>query len=303
MKAMVTGGAGFIGSHLVEALLAQGAAVHVVDNLSTGRLDHVPSAAVLHRVDIRSEDMQDLIVREQPDTVFHLAAQIDVQRSVREPCYDADVNILGTVNVLEGCRKAQVKKIVYASSCAVYGDVSDLIDENNLSEPISFYGISKSASEAYIQVYSRLYGLSYTILRYSNVYGPRQTAKGEGGVIAIFIDRIRMNKPLIIFGDGEQSRDFVYVKDVVNANIAAINHAHQEIVQVSTSKRTTLNELAAMLSEIHGLELDISYEAERAGDIKHSCLDNRKAFKHLLWQPDYDIRKGLTEIYRSFFPK
>jgi UDP-glucose 4-epimerase len=300
MKAMVTGGAGFIGSHLVDALLSQGAVVHVVDNLSTGSVDHVPGAAALHNVDIRSGDMQDLIVREQPDIVFHLAAQIDVQRSVQEPCYDADVNILGTVNVLEGCRKAQVKKIVYASSCAVYGDVSALIDENNLSVPISFYGISKSSSEAYIQAYSRLYGLSYTILRYSNVYGPRQTAKGEGGVIAIFVDRIRMNKPLIIFGDGEQTRDFVYVKDVVKANMAAIDHAHQEIVQVSTSKRTTLNELAAMLSEIHGGELDIRYEAERAGDIKHSCLDNRKAFKHLLWQPDYDIRKGLTEIFSGF---
>jgi UDP-glucose 4-epimerase len=299
MKAMVTGGAGFIGSHLVEELLSQGATVHVVDNLSTGRLEHVPPAAVLHRVDIRSGDMQDLIVREQPDTVFHLAAQIDVQRSVREPCYDADVNILGTVNVLEGCIKAQVQKIVYASSCAVYGDVSDLIDENNLTEPISFYGISKSTSEAYIQVYSRLYGLSYTILRYSNVYGPRQTAKGEGGVIAIFVDRAKMNKPLVIFGDGEQSRDFVYVKDVVKANIAAIHNAHREIVQVSTSKRTTLNELASMLSEIRGLELDINYEAERAGDIRHSCLDNRKAFKSLHWQPDYDIRKGLTELYHS----
>jgi UDP-glucose 4-epimerase len=302
MKAMVTGGAGFIGSHLVDALLSQGAEVHVVDNLSNGHLDHVPPAAMLHRVDIRSGDMQDLIVREQPDTVFHMAAQIDVQRSVREPCYDADINILGTVNVLEGCRKAQVKKIVFSSSCAVYGDVSDLIDENNVSKPISFYGISKSTSEAYIQVYSRLYGLSYTILRYSNVYGPRQSAKGEGGVIAIYVDRIRMNKSLIIFGDGEQTRDFVYVKDVVKANIAAIKNAHREILQVSTCKRTTLNELAAMLSEIHGLKVDIKYEAERAGDIKHSCLDNQKAFKYLLWQPDYDIRKGLTEIYRSYFP-
>lgn len=180
MKALVTGGAGFIGSHLAEALAAKGITVHVIDNLSTGNSQYVPDGAIWHQVDIISKEAEQLILRERPDIVFHQAAQVDVQRSVADPGYDASINIAGTANILQACAKASVKKVVYASSCAVYGDLNvSLIDENHPAQPISFYGISKWAPELYLQVFHQLYGLKYTILRYANVYGPRQTPKGK----------------------------------------------------------------------------------------------------------------------------
>ncbi|EHL78863.1 NAD-dependent epimerase/dehydratase family protein [Bacillus smithii] len=298
MKAVVTGGAGFIGSHLVEELLLQGAKVHVLDNLVSGQLKNVHPLAVMHIEDIRSQGAKQIIKREKPDVVFHLAAQADVGQSIREPKYDADMNINGTINILEACREASVKKVIFASTSGVYGNLQkDLISEKDLTMPISYHGLSKLTAESYIRLFHQLYGLSYTILRYGNVYGPRQSAKGEGGVIAIFLDRIKKGMPLMIHGDGEQTRDFVYVKDIVRANIAAVEKGDQETIQVSTGKSISINHLVKMLTQIYGSPIETIYTHARTGDIKHSCLDNKKARQLLQWNPQVDIFNGLTETY------
>ncbi|MCR8636077.1 NAD-dependent epimerase/dehydratase family protein [Paenibacillus radicis (ex Xue et al. 2023)] len=299
MKILVTGGAGFIGSHLTDALIAHGAEVHVIDNLSTGIRSHVHPQALLHIMDIRSQEAIEAIQRIRPELVFHHAAQVDVQHSVKEPANDAGINIAGTVNVLEACRLAGVRKVVYASSCAVYGDnAASMVKETDPIIPISYYGISKYTPEAYLRVYRELYGLSYTVLRYANVYGPRQTPKGEGGVVAIFMERLLHKKPMIVFGDGEQTRDFVCVHDVVRANLAAIHRGDQETLHVSTAIRTSVNTVAAELQRIHGAPLELVYAAERLGDIRHSCLDNSCIASSLGWSPIYTLRLGLEETYR-----
>jgi UDP-glucose 4-epimerase len=298
MKAVVTGGAGFIGSHLVEELILQGAKVHVLDNLISGRLQNVHPLAVVHTEDIRSQEAKQIIMREKPDVIFHLAAQADVGRSICEPKYDADVNINGTINILEACRDASVKKVIFASTSGVYGNLQkDLISEEDLTRPISYYGLSKLTAESYIRLFHQHYGLAYTILRFANVYGPRQSAKGEGGVVAIFLDRIKKGMPFMIHGDGEQTRDFIFVKDVVRANIAAVDKGNQETIQVSTARRTSVNQLVKMLTQISGSQIETVHTHARTGDIKHSCLDHSKARQLLQWNPQVDIFKGLTETY------
>lgn len=298
MKAIVTGGAGFIGSHLVEELIFKGAEVHVLDSMISGHLDYVHPHAVIHTYDICSKEAKQIILQEKPDVVFHLAAQADVGRSIRDPKYDADVNINGTINILDACCKASVKKVIFASTSGVYGNLQkDLISEEDLAVPISYYGLSKLTAESYIRLFYQLYRLPYTILRYGNVYGPRQTAKGEGGAVAVFLERLKKRMPLNIHGDGEQTRDFIYVKDVVQANIDAVERGHQEIIQVSTAQRTSVNHLLKILSQIHGSPIDTVHTGERAGDIKHSCLDNKKASQLLNWHPQVDIFHGFTETY------
>lgn len=299
MKMVVTGGAGFIGSHLAEALIANGAEVHVIDNLTTGNVDNVPSGAVFHHVDIRDEEAKELIVTLRPDAVFHLAAQVDVQRSVKEPDYDAGVNIAGTVNLLEASRLAGTGKFIFASSCAVYGDQPvPLITEETPQVPISYYGLSKLTCEWYIELFHQLYGLPYTILRYANVYGPRQTPKGEGGVVAIFMEKLKHDKPLIIFGEGEQTRDFVYVKDVVAANLAALDKGNKYKIQIGTALASTVNQLAAIVRSIHPHAVQVIYQPARPGDIENSCLDNQRAATLLGWKPQYGLQDGLRETYQ-----
>lgn len=298
MKAVVTGGAGFIGSHLVDELISKNAEVHVIDSLISGDTNYVHPQAKLHTVDICNKEAREIILREKPDVVFHLAAQADVGMSIREPQYDATVNINGTINILEACRKASVKKIIFSSTSGVYGDLQkDLINEDDLAIPISYYGLSKLTAESYIRLFSELYGLHYTILRYGNVYGPRQTAKGEGGVVAVFLERIKKGIPLNIHGNGEQTRDFIYVKDVIQANIAAMEKGHQETIQVSTAQKTSVNDLIKMLKQIHDTIIETNYTHARTGDIKHSCLDNNKASRLLKWRPKIDIFQGLVETY------
>jgi UDP-glucose 4-epimerase len=298
MRAMVTGGAGFIGSHLVEALVSQGAKVSILDNLASGQQSRIHSQAVFHPLDIRSKEAKKLIEQEKPDVLFHLAAQTDVQQSILDPGYDADANIRGTINLLESCREARVGKIIFASTSAVYGNLQkELLSESDLSVPISFYGLSKWVAESYIRLSHQLYGTPYTILRFSNVYGPGQTAKGEGGVVAVFCDRLHADRPITIHGDGEQTRDFIYVKDVVGAVLSAVKRGDQETVQVSSTSKTSINDLVAILSRIHGAPIDIVHTHSRKGDIKHSCLDNGKARHELHWQPLVGLLEGLTETY------
>lgn len=300
MKAVVTGGAGFIGSHLVMELIDQGADVSVMDNLVSGQKGRVPPLARCYEVDIRSEEARRLIVRDKPDVVFHLAAQTDVQKSLLDPAYDADVNIRGTINLLHACREAGVGKFVFASTSAVYGDLQkDCLSEDDEVFPISYYGLSKWTAESYIRLFHQLYAIPYMILRFSNVYGPGQTPKGEGGVVAVFNDRIRAGNRISIHGDGEQTRDFIYVKDVVRAVITAAERSNQQTVHVSSSVKTTINELARALSQIHGSDLETIHSAARKGDIRHSCLDNQKARALLDWLPLTDLPTGLSETYAA----
>ncbi|MNW58807.1 UDP-glucose 4-epimerase [compost metagenome] len=223
---------------------------------------------------------------------------MDVQRSVKDPGYDAGVNIAGSANIIQACMRASVRKIIYASSCAVYGDLdSPLINEHDPINPLSFYGLSKLTPESYLRIFHDLYGLEYTVLRYANVYGPRQTPKGEGGVVSIFLDRLRNGLPLVIFGDGEQTRDFIYVKDVVEGNLAAITRGSGQIIQLGTAVSTTINDLLLKLRNIHGADIARSYLPQRSGDIQHSCLNNVKALHQLKWKPQYDLIRGLQETY------
>ncbi|UKS27641.1 GDP-mannose 4,6-dehydratase [Paenibacillus sp. HWE-109] len=301
MKAVVTGGAGFIGSHLVDELLAQHYEVHVLDNLSSGKIDYMHPEATFHQVDICDEQVKSLIASIRPDVVFHLAAQADVQRSIANPGQDAYINLIGTIHLLEAARDAGVNKFIFASTSAVYGNLQkERLVETDAASPISYYGLSKFAAESYIRVFHHLYGLPYTILRFGNVYGPRQTAKGEGGVVAVFMDRILQDTTLTIHGDGEQTRDFVYVKDVVRAIQKSIPRGSQETLHISTGQSTSIKELAQILSEFHGSRLPIRHTSARQGDIKHSCLANEKAAECLEWQPLDDMRSGLLKTYRSY---
>jgi UDP-glucose 4-epimerase len=298
MKALVTGGAGFIGSHLVEELIYKGHEVVVLDNMVSGCLDFLHPKVNFQKVDICSNESREVIKKEKPDIIFHLAAQADVGHSIDEPQIDAEVNIKGTLNVLEACTEAKVKKLIFASTSAVYGNLQkDKISEEDIATPISYYGLSKYTAEAYIRIFSQIHSLPYTILRYGNVYGPRQTAKGEGGVVAVFLDYLKNGLRLNIHGDGEQTRDFIYVKDVVQANMAAINNGNYATIHVSTSQKTSINELVKFLEKIHNGKVELRHTQGRKGDIKHSCLDNKKALDLLKWEPKTEIYKGLEETY------
>lgn len=298
MKAIVSGGAGFIGSHLVDALISKGIEVHILDNLVSGQLEQVNPNAYLHVVDICSEEARKIVLDVRPDAFFHLAAQADVGESVQNPRYDADVNIIGTINMLEACHKAKVKKFIFASTSAVYGNLNKaLLTEVDVSIPASYYGLSKLTAESYIRLFYELYRQSYTILRYANVYGPRQLPKGEGGVVSVFFDRIKKGGNIHVHGDGNQTRDFIYVKDIVAANIAALEYGDKETIQVSTSQRTSINEILNLFTDLHSMKVTKEYTPPREGDIKHSCLCNKKAQSLLKWQPTYTIEEGLKETY------
>ncbi len=298
MVVVVTGGAGFIGSHLVDALVEAGHGVHVIDNLSTGARENLHPRALLHTLDIRSAQVRDMLQDVKPEVVFHQAAQVDVSRSLQDPAQDASVNITGTVNLLHACATSGVRKFIYASSCAVYGDAGNaLIGENDPVAPISFYGVSKLTPEAYLRVFAALHGLRFTILRYANVYGPRQTARGEGGVVALFLDRLKRGQPIAIHGDGEQTRDFVYVGDVVRANLAALYRGDEEMVNVSTARGTSVNQLAARLRNLHGSPIAVVNTPPRPGDIRHSRLDNTRARTVLGFAPHYGMEGGLAATY------
>ncbi|MEW9031398.1 MAG: SDR family oxidoreductase, partial [Planifilum fimeticola] len=294
MKVMVTGGAGFIGSHIVDRLIDLGHEVIILDNLSTGKKAFIHPEASFYQADLRDRRIGEILEAERPEAVIHQAAQIDVPTSVKDPLFDAETNILGTLRLLEACRRSGVRKIVYASSAAIYGEPAFLpIDEEHPVDPLSNYGISKYTPESYLKVYKHLYGLDYTILRYANVYGIRQDPRGEGGVIAIFLDRVLREEALTIFGDGKQTRDFVYVGDIADANIRALHRGSGMVFNLGTGVPTSLEELVRILREVTEKEIRVEYGPERPGDIKHSHFDNRLAEKWLDWTPRIDLKTGL----------
>lgn len=301
MKVLVTGGAGFVASHIVDLLIEKGIKVVVVDNLSTGNVNNLNPSATFYNMDITDPGVEDIFLTEQPTHVIHHAAQIDVQKSLRDPVYDAKVNILGSIQLFQLCVKHRIEKVIYASSAAVYGTPEFLgINENHPINPMSFYGVSKHTPEFYLKVFNQLDGLQYTVLRYSNVYGYRQDAKGEGGVIAIFTDKILSNSSPYIFGDGEQTRDFVYVKDVARANFLALTNGDLETINISCNKHTSVNDLFYIINKIVGTTIKPIYAPARMGEIQHSYMDNKKAEEVLAWYPEYSLLDGLQEMIKYY---
>ncbi|MGG4034629.1 NAD-dependent epimerase/dehydratase family protein [Paenibacillus cisolokensis] len=296
MKILVTGGAGFIGSHIVDALLMHGHKVVVIDNLSTGKKENVNRDAVFLHMDINSSQIKGVFKEHKPDVVIHHAAQVSVSYSMKNPLMDQELNIRGTQNILNCCIESGTGKFIYASSAAVYGMPKFLpIPEEHPIKPESFYGISKYVPEEYIRIFSKFYGLDYTILRYANVYGPRQDHLGEGGVISIFINQILRGETPTIFGDGEQTRDFIYVQDVVNANLAALTLGSKKTLNISTNQTTSLNNLVRIMAELTGKDISPIYLEKRPGDILESCLNNTSAIKELRWAPMYPLEEGLKD--------
>lgn len=306
MHILVTGGAGFIGSHLVDALLEAGHDVTVFDNLSTGRREQVSAAAHFCQGDIRDEAaLQTLFQEGHFDVVFHEAAQTQVPYSLAHPQEDAELNVIGLINVLEQCRLHGVQKFIYSSSAAVYGDNPKVpLVESEPLAPTSFYGLTKVAAEKYIQLYGDLFGLPYAILRYANVYGERQGNGGEGGVVSLFARALARGEDLTIFGDGEQSRDFVYVKDVARANLAAMApDVAPGIYNISTQIETTINALKEILLYFSHAGVAVSYGEARKGDISRSALANGKAREALQWRPKMKLLPGLMATYQYFVDK
>ncbi|MBW3496781.1 NAD-dependent epimerase/dehydratase family protein [Bacillus sp. FDAARGOS_1420] len=303
MKVIVTGGSGFIGSNLVDRLIEESFDTSVIDNLSTGKRQFLNPKARFYEADILDIQKMKLIFEEvKPEAVFHLAAQIDVQTSIKNPIIDAQINILGTINIIELC-KIYNSKLIYSSSAAVYGPPLYLpVSELHPINPISNYGISKYTPELFIRSYAQLYDVKSTILRYSNVYGPRQMPKGEGGVISIFISKMLNNEIPTIYGDGKQTRDFIYVEDVVSANLFALKVGKNGTYNISTNKRLSINEVHELINGILNKNIPPEYKPVRIGDITHSCLDNQQAKINLNWEPRYSITEGLTKTCQCELP-
>jgi UDP-glucose 4-epimerase len=297
VRAVVTGGAGFIGSHLVEALLARGDDVHVVDNLATGNRANVAEGATFHERDIR-EPLDDVFAQAQPETVFHLAAQADVGTSVAKPQLDAEVNVLGTLRLLEAARASGAQMVFSSTGGAIYGECERPAREDDPRQPLSPYGTSKLAGEEYLATWNRLHGMTNVALRFGNVFGPRQLAKLEGGVVAIFMDRLRAGEGVRIFGDGEQARDFVYVGDVVDAIVASFSREGGTF-NVGTGEATSVNELFAAVRRVAGVDADAEYADARPGDLLRSVLDVSKAERELGWRPQTSLEEGLRRTWAA----
>ncbi len=302
MNILVTGGAGFIGSHIVDELVAEGHRVTVVDNVSSGSWEQVSKDAEQIELDIRSEKLEDVFKSHAFDIVFHEAAQTMVPYSMDHPEEDASINIMGLLNVLEGARRHGVRKVIFSSSAAVYGDNENVpICESEMPRPTSFYGLTKWMTEQYLEQYYKAFGLEYTVLRYSNVYGERQGIRGEGGVVFLFAKAITEGSGFTIFGDGTQTRDFIYVKDVAAANIAAMKAlSSRGVYNISSNTELSVNALAEKIMAAAETTVPVSYQAGRLGDIYRSCLCNQKARLELGWQPSVSLEDGLKETYMYF---
>jgi UDP-glucose 4-epimerase len=294
LRAIVTGGAGFIGSHVVDALLARGDDVLVLDNLSTGKRTNLSDSAVLEEVDVR-EALEDWF--EGAEVCFHLAAQADVRVSVQRPNYDAQVNVLGTIRVLEAARVHGTQIVFTSTGGAIYGECQAPAPETSPRLPISPYGVSKLAGEEYLAAYNRLHGTRHVTLRYGNVYGPRQDPHGEAGVVAIFLGRLAEGERPRIFGDGRQTRDYVYVGDVARATISAVGHTG--VFNVGTGLETSVLELYELCRRVAGSELEAEPADGRLGELQRSVLDISLAAGELGWQPDVSLEDGLRRTWES----
>lgn len=301
MRIMVTGGAGFIGSHVVESLLQSGHEVSVVDNLITGKSSHVPLGVRLYQVDVASPELLPAVMAEKPDAIVHLAAQISVSASTRNPEEDARVNIGGALNLLRATRLTGCGRIVYGSSAAVYGNPTSLpLKENASMRPLSPYGVSKRAAEDYFLANAAATGLTVGVLRYGNAYGPRQAVSAECGVTTIFVQKILEGKSPTIFGDGSATRDYVYVSDVAEATMAALFNNTNIVLNVSSGQETSVQALWDQLSDLSGKSIKPYYGPERPGDIYRSCLDSSLAWKELGWRSTTSLHEGLRKTLEYY---
>lgn len=300
-RVLVTGGAGFIGSHVVDALIEAGHEVVVVDDLSKGRRRNVNPKARFYRIDIRKEELASIFAHERPEYVSHHAAHVDLRRSFEDPLHDASANILGSINLLECCRKYGVSKIIYASSVAIYGEPEHLpCSENHPVQPSSPYGASKYAVEHYLHLYRENFGLDHTILRYPNVYGPRQDPVGEAGVVAVFSLQMLLGEEVTINGSGDQERDFVYVEDCAKANLLAMEKGSGEVYNLGTGKGISINHLFEEMKRLTGYPLDAVHGRPRPGDVFRICLDANKAKRELKWSPTVWLQEGLERTLGHF---
>ncbi|MFH1789426.1 MAG: SDR family oxidoreductase [Candidatus Altiarchaeota archaeon] len=303
MKVLVTGGAGFIGSHITDRLIQEGFEVSVVDDLSTGSRKNLNSAVKFYETSICDPALSRVLSEVEPDVVVHQAAQINVRKSIEDPVFDANVNISGSVNLLEACRDSGVRKVVYASSGgAVYGEPQYLpADENHPIRPLCPYGASKYSVESFLHTYHALYGIDYVALRYSNVYGPRQDPHGEAGVVAIFAKKFLEGESPTIFGDGEQTRDFVYVGDVAEANMLAISSKIKAgAFNIGVGVETSVNEIAGKIRDITGSRVLPVHGPEVKGEVRRIFLDIKLARRKLSWKPKVGLDEGLSETAGYF---
>ncbi len=304
MRILVTGGAGFIGSHTVDALIAARAGdVIAIDDLSAGRGERLNPAARFYQVDVRSAPaVRSVIEREKPEVIYHLAAQMDVRRSVADPPFDAEVNLVGFLNLMEAACEQGLKRVIFASTGgAIYGEQEQFpCHESHPLRPVSPYGVAKLATEAYLFFYRVQYGIDYLALRYANVYGPRQDPHGEAGVVAIFCGRILDGKPVTIYGDGEQTRDYVYVADVVRANLTALTSPATGAINIGTGVETTVNALYGELRIIAESATPPHYAQARPGEQRRSVISPLRAADTLGWRPKVGLRQGLAETYEYF---
>lgn len=301
LRAVVTGGAGFIGSHVADALLARGDEVHVLDSLATGSREKAPPGAELHVGDIRS-DARALFDDVRPEVCFHLAAQADVGTSVEQPVYDAEVNVVGMVQVLEAARAHGTHVVFSSTGGAIYGECDGPADEDAPRRPISPYGISKLAGEEYLAGWNRLFGSRHVALRFANVFGPRQEPNLEGGVIAIFLDRMARGRPATIYGDGGQTRDFTYVGDIVAGVLAAVDR-HGGVYNLGTGVETSVNELYAACRRVTGVDREAEYAAPREGEILRSVVDPSRAGRDLGWRAERSLEGGLRLTWEELRAK
>jgi UDP-glucose 4-epimerase len=302
--AVVTGGAGFIGSHISDALIERGYKVAVIDNLSSGKTRNVAPDATFYEMDIRDEAVAEVFAKEQPEVMFHLAAQMDVRKSVTDPAYDADVNVCGTARLLEAARQAGLKKTIYAATGgAMYGEPKVIpADEDTPLDPLCPYGISKGVVEMYLELYRKLYGMQYTSVRFPNIYGPRQDPHGEAGVVAIFSQLMLAGKQPKIFGDGTMTRDYVYVGDVVAANMLALETGDGQRINLGWGKEVAVQEIFDGVRKHVGCDTEPDYVDERLGEVHHISLDASRAKEVLGWEPKVGLDEGLrrcVEFYRK----
>lgn len=305
MKILLTGGAGFIGSNVADRLIELGHEVIIVDNLVTGKRENVPASAKFYEMDICDSQLNKIFNVEKPEIVNHHAAQMDVRKSVDDPVYDANVNVIGVINVLQNCVKYDVDRFIFASTGgAIYGEQDYFpADEEHPLRPLSPYGITKLTAEKYLYFYQQSYGLTFSILRYANIYGPRQNPHGEAGVVAIFTERILKDIQPIINGNGLQTRDYVYVGDVVKANELVLHNGDNKIYNIGTGIETNVNELFRKIVKSTGKNIPEKHGPDKPGEQKRSVLDSDLIFKDLGWQPTIELDEGLIQTVNYFESK
>jgi len=302
VKILVTGGAGFIGSHITDGFISQGHEVVVIDNLETGNPQNINPSAKFYLIDIRAEEVEKIFDIEKFDVICHHAAQMDVRRSVKDPLFDADVNIKGTLNLLQNAVRFGIKRFMFASTGgAIYGDQETFpCDETHPTRPVSPYGITKLSAEKYLFFYAKEYDIKYTIFRYANVYGPRQNPHGEAGVVAIFTEKLLKGEKPVINGDGLQTRDYVFVKDVVKANMAGLNIKGNDIFNIGTGIETDVNTLFDMINRTTGANAEEKHGPAKPGEQQRSVISFEKAKRVLGWEPSRTLEQGIEETVEFF---